>query len=99
MTKKRLLVIDDEPEFGVMVGTVGERLGYDVTVTTLAMDFHAGFAKDRPEIVVLDIVMPEMDGIELIQWLIDQAYDGRLIVVSGFSPDYVNPDSPDGLPV
>ena len=48
-----------------------------------------GFAKDRPEIVVLDIVMPEMDGIELIQWLIDQAYDGRLIVVSGFSPDYV----------
>jgi DNA-binding response OmpR family regulator len=89
MPKKHLLVIDDEPDFGAMVGTVGKRLGYEVTVTSLAKDFQAAFADHRPETVVLDIVMPDMDGMELIQWLIDRDYDGHLIVVSGFSPDYV----------
>jgi hypothetical protein len=41
--KKHLLVIDDELDFGAMVGTVGERLGHEVTVTARAKDFQAAF--------------------------------------------------------
>ncbi len=89
MTKTHLLVIDDEPDFGAMVGTVGERLGYEVTVTSRAVEFQAAFEQDWPGVVVLDIVMPDMDGMELIQWLIGENYEGRLVVITGYSPNYV----------
>jgi hypothetical protein len=38
----------------------------------------------------MDMVMPEMDGNELILWLMEQHYDGNLIIITGYSPDYAN---------
>jgi len=42
----------------------------------------------KPDIVVLDIVMPNIDGLELVGWLSDAGYEGRLILVTGFNPHY-----------
>jgi DNA-binding NarL/FixJ family response regulator len=42
------------------------------------------FVRFKPHIVVIDIVMPNVDGIEIIQWLKDVDYSGSLIIMSGF---------------
>jgi CheY-like chemotaxis protein len=36
----------------------------------------------------MDMVMPIADGIELTRWLVEAGYRGRLIIVTGYSPDY-----------
>ena len=38
---------------------------------------------------VVDVVMPGIDGIKLVNWLAERATDLRLIMVTGFSPHYV----------
>jgi YesN/AraC family two-component response regulator len=34
------------------------------------------------------MVMPEMDGNELVLWLMQQGYSSELIIITGYSPDY-----------
>ena len=66
MIEKRLLVIDDEPEIGEFVRKVATGLGYEVRVTTDGHAFQDAYRELRPTTIVMDMVMPEMDGNELI---------------------------------
>ena len=88
MSAHRLLVIDDEPEFSALVQTVGERLGYAVSVASRAEDFKASYTAAPPQVIVLDIVMPEVDGIELTRWLAENGCTARVILITGRNPDY-----------
>ncbi|RUQ40737.1 MAG: response regulator [Candidatus Competibacteraceae bacterium] len=88
MSEKRLLVIDDEPEFGELVRKVAVGLGYEVRVTTQGRAFQEAYHALRPTTIVMDMVMPEMDGNELVLWLMEQQYAAHLIIITGYSPDY-----------
>ena len=88
MTDKRLLVVDDEPEFGEFVRKVATDLGYEVRVTTNGKAFQAAYHELQPTTVVLDMVMPGMDGNEVVLWLMQQHYVANLIIITGYSPDY-----------
>ena len=85
---KRLLVVDDEPEFGELVSTVASSLGYQVRVVTDGHAFQQAYFELQPTLIVMDMVMPEMDGNELVLWLVEQHYDAGLIIITGYSPDY-----------
>ncbi|HRD64825.1 MAG TPA: response regulator [Candidatus Competibacter sp.] len=88
MNAKRLLIVDDEPSFGEFVRRVALDLGYEVAVTTSAHAFQQYYTDFRPTTIILDMVIPEIDGNELLLWLLQQGYADDLIIVTGFSPDY-----------
>ena len=59
---KKILVVDDEPDILETIGSRLASLGYDVVT---ALDGQQGFEKfltERPDLIVLDIKMPVMDG-------------------------------------
>jgi len=85
---RRLLVVDDEPEIGKIVAEVAKGVGYETRVTTDGHAFKREFADFLPTVVVLDVVMPDIEGIELVDWLATENYRGRLIVITGYNPDY-----------
>jgi DNA-binding response OmpR family regulator len=84
----RLLVVDDQPDFGRLVARVAGEMGYEVQVTTNGDDFMAAFGVFDPDLIVLDVVMPDRDGIELIRWLAGQPCRARIIVATGYNPSY-----------
>jgi len=88
--EQRLLVVDDEPEFGEFVRKVATDLGYEVQVTTDGHAFQRVYQELRPNTIVLDMVMPEIDGNELVLWLMKQGYASDLIIITGYSPDYAS---------
>jgi DNA-binding response OmpR family regulator len=88
MTDLRLLVVDDEPEFGEFVRAVAEDLGYEVEVTTRGDDFKLLYDVFNPTVVLLDIIMPEIDGTELVSWLAGRHCTAEIIVATGYSPRY-----------
>ncbi|CDI01674.1 MAG: response regulator [Candidatus Competibacter denitrificans] len=88
MNAKRLLIVDDEAEFGEFVRRVAVDIGYEVMVTTNGLDFQKGFASFQPNKIILDMVIPDIDGNELLLWLLEQGYASDLIITTGFSPDY-----------
>jgi DNA-binding response OmpR family regulator len=88
MSMKRLLIIDDEVKFGAFVRRAAENLDFEVEVTTNARAFQEAYKRFDPTIIVLDIVMPETDGIELIKWLATIKCAARIVIISGFDPHY-----------
>lgn len=84
--RKRLLIIDDEVDFGRFVGEVGTDLGYETVVTSTPDAFQAAYRATPPDVIALDIVMPKMDGIEIIRWLVDQDCRARILIISGYNP-------------
>ena len=88
MTAKRLLIIDDEADFTVAVRRVAERLGFTVEVASGGEAFKNSCREFDPTVIVLDMVMPEVDGTELILWLAAAQSHARIIIVSGFTPLY-----------
>ena len=88
MSEKRLLVVDDEPEFCELVRKVAADMGYEVQVATNGHTFQAAYLSLQPTLIVMDMVMPEMDGNELVLWLVEQRYAADLVIITGYNPDY-----------
>lgn len=88
MTEQRLLICDDEAAFGRFVKIVAQDLGYVVQATTAAAEFMEAYRRFNPTTIVLDMVMPGMDGNELVLWLADQRCTARIIIITGYTPDY-----------
>ena len=64
---KRVLIIDDEPNIVISLEFLLKRAGLEVRV---ARDGEAGLAKRRellPDLVVLDVMMPKLDGFEVLK--------------------------------
>lgn len=88
MPRKRLLIVDDEPKFASFVERVAAKMGYDVEVTHHGSDFKRAYSDSLPDVVVIDMVMPDIDGNELILWLVNQNCAANIIIITGFHPDY-----------
>src|SRR5262245_48269368 len=63
--KSRVLVVDDEPQITRVLKTVLTSQGYDVRVAAEGESALANFNEWRPELVITDLYMPRMDGMEL----------------------------------
>jgi CheY-like chemotaxis protein len=54
--------------------------------THQAGDFAPLYHASRPDVVILDLVMPGTDGIELLRFLAKQRSSARILLMSGFNP-------------
>ena len=88
MTEKRLLIVDDEPDFVEYVGIVGEQLGYETCKFSDPTKFQEIYTEFKPDVLVLDMVMPEIDGVELIKWLTAEKAQVKVVIISGYNPLY-----------
>lgn len=80
----RLLVIDDDPAVGSLIGRIARRAGFDVIVTNDVSDFKQRVRNWRPAMISLDLAMPEADGVELLRYLADERSTARIVIISGF---------------
>ena len=86
--ERRLLVIDDEPAFCAFVRRVAEAEGFAVTVAADGDAFKRAYVSLQPTVIMLDLVLPDIEGIELLQYLAQQGCRARVFVISGYNPDY-----------
>lgn len=85
MPLKRLLIIDDEREIGTLIREVAEGEGFDVLTTVDPAEFKASLKSFKPTVVILDLVMPEIDGIEILRYLAETGCKMPILVMSGYS--------------
>ena len=69
MAVKRVLVVDDEPNIGISLQMILEGEGYNVLVCRTATEFRERAARYRPDACLLDVRLPDGNGIELLPFL------------------------------
>jgi DNA-binding response OmpR family regulator len=84
MTRPRLQLIDDEPALAAFVANAAAMSGFDPVITDDDELFRDQFHADLPGMVVLDLGMPGMDGVELLRFLAAQSFEGPVLIISGF---------------
>ena len=65
--KKRILVVEDEPNIVISLRFLLENAGFDVEVETNGRQALEHILSNTPDALVLDVMLPELDGFEILQ--------------------------------
>ena len=84
MRERSVLVVDDEPDIRGLLQEILEDEGYSVSVAETANAARSAVAEAVPDLVLLDIWMPDMDGVSLLKsWRTGGSLDFPVIMISG----------------
>jgi two-component system, NtrC family, nitrogen regulation response regulator NtrX len=84
MSTARILVVDDEADIRDLVQEILSEEGYAVEGAANAAEARAACARQAPDLVLLDIWMPDTDGISLLrEWQQSQALSAPVVMMSG----------------
>jgi len=67
--KKKVLVVDDEKDLREAIATALSYEGFEVRTATDGVEAYAAAEEMRPDIILLDILMPKRDGVEALRSL------------------------------
>ena len=82
MSRPRALVVEDSPEFMLLCRHLLEKEGFDVVVATDGISAVDVAQRERPDIAILDLGLPGVDGIEVCR-RIRQFTDAYIVMVTG----------------
>ena len=83
MTQYKILVVDDEDSIRTLVQTMLKGEGRQVVLAARGKDAIAVFQKERPNLTILDIDMPDIDGITVLRQIRTIDPQAKVIVFTG----------------
>lgn len=78
----RLLVVDDEPSLQDVVATSMRFLGYQVDVAATGREAVRMATEQRPDLIILDVMLPDFDGLEVMRRLRAAGIDAGVVFLS-----------------
>lgn len=78
-----ILIIDDEPMIRHLATRILDRAGYRALSAANGIQGVACFRRERPALVITDLIMPEREGIETIRHIRREGADTPIIAISG----------------
>src|SRR5579875_3225530 len=79
----RLLAVDDSADSADLVARVASKCGYGVRSTSDPRSVRGLVMDWKPEVLTLDLCMPDSDGIDLLSTLEESGFDGLVVIISG----------------
>ena len=81
MSKGKILVIDDSELVLEITRDALREEGYDVVTNSSWVEVNATIREHRPDMILLDLMMPDVDGFAVLEWIRDQGGAIRCPVV------------------
>lgn len=98
MTKRTLLFVDDEPHLLDIHKKFFEPKGFRVLTAENGQKGLALARKEKPSVMILDIRMPQMDGVEVLKRLRKKDKETKVIMLTGYgTADYLRVSSELGI--
>jgi len=88
MTAKRILLVDDDQEYAKLLGLELRSKGYDVLDASNGEEGFEKLKSEKPDLVLLDIKMPEMDGFTFVREMKcdPEVKEIPVMILTGFEP-------------
>jgi DNA-binding response OmpR family regulator len=85
----RVLIIDDELDFADYLRNVATLEGFEAHVARGMDGFVSALDDFDPSVIIMDMVMPDTDGFEILRLLAGRGCRARILIVSGYTPLYL----------
>ena len=85
--KTRILVVDDEPNIREVVDLYLRREGYNVEIAGDGIAALQAIERQRPDLIVLDLMLPKLDGLQLTRALREADYNIPIIMLTAKSEE------------
>lgn len=86
---QKLLVVDDQPGINAVVARVATAMGLETMAVREPSKATEAFLDFAPDVVLLDMIMPEKDGIDLLNEMLVAGLPTKFIVMSGYGDAYL----------
>jgi EAL domain-containing protein (putative c-di-GMP-specific phosphodiesterase class I) len=83
MPRRRILILDDDAAVGQTIQWLAESLGFETEAVTRPEEFFLRLAQTSPDIVTIDLVMPDLDGVEVMRRLAERKSRAQIVISSG----------------
>jgi len=83
MSTNRVLVVDDEAKIGSIISAVAEGLDYEADSITDPLAFKEAYRQFKPTILFIDLAMPGLDGVEMLDQMHRQGVEAAIFIISG----------------
>jgi two-component system, NtrC family, nitrogen regulation response regulator NtrX len=83
MSRSRILIVDDEPGVRSALGGVLRDEGYEVDTAASGEECLERATRQPPDVIVLDVWLPGMDGLATLGRLRDRQVDAQVVIISG----------------
>ena len=84
MTTHKIAIIEDEPEVLALLSTTLADAGFDIATYSHAADFENALVKSAPDLCIVDLGLPDKDGLGVVRNIAAQS-DAAILVISGRS--------------
>jgi DNA-binding response OmpR family regulator len=84
MTTHKIAIIEDEPEVLALLSTTLSDAGYEIETYSHAADFENALAQSAPDLCIVDLGLPDKDGLGVVRNIATQS-DAAILVISGRS--------------
>jgi CheY-like chemotaxis protein len=86
---KKLLVIDDQTGITKVVELIARQLGLDARSLNSSAEATEVFLAFKPDILMIDMIMPEKDGIDVLNEVLLTGIPVKVVLTSGYSESYL----------
>lgn len=80
----RILIVDDDFSIRLSLRVLLEKQGYEVWAAEDALDAYHELEKIKPQLIILDIRMPAIDGIDFLHILRNKNINAKVIFISAY---------------
>jgi DNA-binding NtrC family response regulator len=85
LNNAKILILDDEPDMAENLGLILNGAGYETIVETESPKALNLVERDQPDLIVTDLVMPNMDGMDILEQIKDRHPELPVIVLTGYA--------------
>ena len=82
MNDEKILLVDDEPDIIEFLGYNLTKEGFDVLIATSGSEAIEVAKKNKPDLIILDVMMPEMDGFTMAKKVHEQDSEMPIVFLS-----------------
>lgn len=86
---RKLLMVDDQPSMTKVVALIASQLGMEFRSVNDLLAAIQTFIDYRPDVLILDMIMPETDGIEILNQVMVTGIPTQIVLTSGFGDAYL----------
>ncbi len=84
LDKKQILVVDDVIDNSLLLATILEAEGYEVDIASCGYTAISKIEANPPNLVLLDLMMPEIDGYEVAGWIRQNQPSVAIMIVTAY---------------